>query len=116
LPGVRVGSVAQSESLNFLARRGIAVRPFENVQAGLQAIVDKKIDAFVYNESTLKYFVRTEFPGRVHVLAGIFNHYYVSIGMPTGSPLREPINRALLKIIARDEWLRLVERYIGHGH
>jgi polar amino acid transport system substrate-binding protein len=116
LPGVRVGSVAQSESLKFLARRGIAVRPFENVQVGLQAIVDKKIDAFVYNESTLQYFVRTEFPGRVHVLAGIFNHYYVSIGMPTGSPLREPINRALLKIIARDEWLRLVERYIGHGH
>ncbi len=47
LPGVRVGFLAQSQSLNFLAGRGIAVLPFENIQDGLQAIVDNEIDAFV---------------------------------------------------------------------
>ena len=115
LPGVRVGSLTQSESLDFLAKRGIAVLPYENVQDGLQATVDKKIDAFVFNESVLKDLARTEFPGRVHVLAGTFDHYYVSMAVPSGSPLREPLNRALLKIITKDDWLRLVELYIGPG-
>jgi ABC-type amino acid transport substrate-binding protein len=115
LPGVRVGSLAQTESFDFLAKRGIAVLPFENSRDGLQAIVDKKIDAFVFNESVLRHLARTEFPGRVHVLAGTFDHYYVSMAVPSGSPLREPLNRALLKIISKDDWLKLVEFYLGPG-
>jgi ABC-type amino acid transport substrate-binding protein len=47
LHGVRVGAVDQSGAQNFLAQRGIAALPFENEKIGLQAIVDKKIDAFV---------------------------------------------------------------------
>jgi ABC-type amino acid transport substrate-binding protein len=115
LPNVRVGSVAQSETLNFLSERGIAVLPFVNERDGLQALVDNKIDAFVYNELVLKYLLRTEFPARVQVLPGIFDHYYVSMGMPSGSQLREPLNRALLEIMRGDDWLKLLERYGGLG-
>jgi polar amino acid transport system substrate-binding protein len=113
LPGVRVGSLAHSASSNFLAKRGIAVLPFGNVKDGLQAVVDKKIDAFVFNESVLKYLARTEFPGRVQILAGTFDQVYLSMAMQSGSPLREPLNRALLKITASDDWLRLVAFYLG---
>jgi ABC-type amino acid transport substrate-binding protein len=113
LADVRVGSLAKSESFDFLAERGIAVLPFDNLRDGLQAIVDKKIDAFFFNELVLKHLARTEFSGRVHVLAGTFDHYYVSMALPPGSPLREPLNRALLKIITKDDWHRLVESYIG---
>jgi ABC-type amino acid transport substrate-binding protein len=113
LPHVRVGSMAQSETMKRLAERGIAPVPFLTGQEGLQAIADDKIDAFVYDELVLKHIVKTDFPGRVHVLAGTFDHYYLSMGMPNGSPLREPINRALLKIMEKDEWNRLVARYIG---
>ena len=115
LHDVRVGSLSESQAQNFLARRGIAVLPYENVQDGLQAIVDKKIDAFVFNESVLKDLAKTEFPGRVHVLAGTFDHYYVSMAVPSGSPLREPLDRALLRIITKDDWLRVVEFYLGPG-
>jgi hypothetical protein len=104
LADVRVGSLAQSESFNFLAKRGIAVLPFEN-----------SIDAFFFNELVLKHLAKTEFPGRVHVLAGTFDHYYVSMALPSGSPVREPLNRALLKIITKDDWHRLVELYLGPG-
>ena len=113
LPGVRVGSLVHSESLSFLAKRGIGVLPYEDLRDGLQAIVDKKIDAFVFNEEVLKYLVKTDFPGRVQVLPDTFDHYYVSMGMTSGSSLRKPVNRALLKITAKDDWLRIVERYLG---
>jgi ABC-type amino acid transport substrate-binding protein len=115
LPNVRVGSLSQSQALNFLTKRGIAVLPFENAKDGLQAIVDKKIDAFVFNEAVLRHLVRTAFPGRVQVLASTFDHYYVSMAVPAGSSLREPLNRALLEITAKDDWRRLVELYMGPG-
>ena len=116
LYGIRVGSLAQSESLNFLTQRRIAVQPFESERDGLQAIVDKKIDAFVFDQLVLKYLVKKEFPGRVHVLPEVFDHYDAGIAMPQGSPLREPVNRALLKVIETDDWPKLVERYIGPDH
>jgi len=113
LPDVRVGSLSESQALNFLAKRGIAVLPFENAEDGLRAIVDKKIDAFVFNEAVLRHLVRTQFPDRVQVLATTFDHYYVSMAVPSGSPLREPLNRALLEITAKDDWLRMVKFYLG---
>ena len=116
LPNVRVGSLAQSATLNFLTERGIAALPFVNERDGLQAIVNNKIDAFVHNELVLKYLLRIEFPARVQVLPGTFDHYYVSMGMPSGSQLREPLNRALLEIMSGDDWLRLLESYVGPGH
>jgi polar amino acid transport system substrate-binding protein len=61
----------------------------------------------------LKHLAKTQFPGRVHILTTTFDHYYVSMAMPSGSPLREPLNRALLEITAKDDWLRLVELYMG---
>jgi ABC-type amino acid transport substrate-binding protein len=36
--------------------------------------------------------------------------HFGGIAMPPGSPLREPVNRALLKIIATDDWIRLTLR------
>jgi ABC-type amino acid transport substrate-binding protein len=116
LPNVRVGSLFQSQTLDILSDHGIAVLGFMNERDGLQALVENQIDAFVYNELILKYLVKTEFPARVHVLAGTFDHYYVSMGMPSGSPLRESLNRALLEIMSGDDWLRLLERYVGSGH
>ena len=116
LPRVRVGSVAQSEALNFLVERGIVAASFGNEREGLEAIVEDRIDAFVYNEAILKYLVKTEFPTRVQVLPGIFDHYFIGIAMPQGSRLREPINRALLKFTDSEDWRRLVGRYIGFGY
>jgi len=113
LPDVRVGSLSKSQALNFLAKRGITVLPFENAEDGLQAIVDKKIDAFVFNEAVLKHLVKTQFSGRVQVLATTFDHYYVSMAVPSGSPLREPLNRALLEITGKDDWLGMVKFYLG---
>ena len=59
--------------------------------------------------------------GRIAALAWMFTSiilfalYYVSMAIPSGSTLRESLNRALLKIIETDEWLRLKARYIGSG-
>lgn len=114
LPGVRVGAFAQAEGMSFLAENGITALPYENVRDGLQDLTQKKIEAFVFNEAVLKYTVNKAFSGVVTVLPDVFDHYYVGMAMSTNSPLIEPINRALLRIIIQDEWANIVERYFGH--
>ena len=80
---------------------------------GLQAVVDDRIDAFVVDELILRHAVKTGFPGRIQVLPGTFEHYFVCMAMPGGSPLREPLNRALLKAMKEETWNRVISRHIG---
>jgi ABC-type amino acid transport substrate-binding protein len=107
----RVGSISQSEAYIFLANHGIAVMPFESVQEGLKDLAAKEIDAFVLNELMLKYLVKKEFPGRVQVISGIFDEYFVVMALKEKSSLRKSINKALLKLMKTEKWSELLNRY-----
>ena len=111
LYNARVGSISHSEASDFLTNHGITVTPFETVQEGLQAVASKKIDALVVNEGLLKYHVRNEFRGRIQVIPGTFDEYFVSIALQHTSPLRKSINRALLKFMKTEKWSELMNRY-----
>lgn len=109
---VRVGSISQSEASMYLTKHGIALTPFESVQEGMKNLAAKKIDAFVLNELILKYLVKKEFPGRVQVIPGIFDEYFVVIALKEKSSLRKPINKALLKLMKTEQWSEFLNRYI----
>ena len=112
LYNTKVGSVSQSEGFDFLTKQGIAVIPFEGVQDGLAAVASRKIDALVLNEQVLKYQVKKDFPGRLQVLPGIYDEYFVSIALQQNSSLRKPINKALLRLMKTKNWIELRNRYI----
>jgi hypothetical protein len=38
------------------------------------------------------------------------------MAVPSGSQLREPLDRTLLEVTATDDWLRLVDLYMGPNH
>lgn len=113
LDSARVGSISETEGADFLARRGIPVIGFDGLEAGLQALADGKIDAFVQNELILKYEAQTAFQGRVQVLPEVFDVYFVSLALPLGSPLRRPINLALLDYMQSPQWIELLKRYLS---
>lgn len=112
LYNTRVGSVSGSEGFDFLTRQGVAAIPFESMRKGLTAVADRTIDAFVLNEQVLKYEAKKEFPGRVQVLPGIYDEYFVSIALPQDSSLRKPINKALLQFMKTKNWAEMKNRYI----
>jgi ABC-type amino acid transport substrate-binding protein len=116
LPAARVGALARSSNLEYLVNTGIPVLSFNNVQQGLQAVAENQIDAFVDDEAALKYAVKNEFQGELRVLPETFAHVYVSMALPSNSPLREPLNRVLAKIMETDDWVKLKNRYIGGNH
>lgn len=112
LHNVRVGSVSDSEGFDFLTRQGIAAIPFKSIAEGVAAVAGRKIDAFVLNEQVLKHMAKKEFPGQVQVLPGVYDDYFVSIALPQNSPLRKPINKALLELMKTNAWTELRNRYI----
>ena len=113
LPNVRVGSMAHSEPLNYLNQNGITVIPFGNIQDGLKALSENKLDAFIADEIILKHLIKTDYPALLRVLAGTFDHYFISMAMSQGSKLREPLNMALLRVIKNEKWDVLERQYLG---
>lgn len=108
----RVGVIDRSEGDDFLRRHGIGLFSYNNLQEGLEAVADGRIHAFVANELVLKHQVKNDFQGRLKVLPDVFNHYFVAMAIPHGSPLRRPINKALLEYKQSQEWADLLKRYL----
>jgi polar amino acid transport system substrate-binding protein len=113
LANVHSGSLAYSSNLEYLKRNGILAKPFENIHEGLQAVADNRISAFIYDETVLKHFVKTKGFSQLRVLDETRNHYYIGMAVPTNSPLLEKLNRALLKVMQKDEWEGLLKKYLS---
>ena len=112
LYNARVGSIPRSEGFDYLTKQGIAAIPFKSTQEGLEGVANKEVDAFVLNEQILKDLVKRQFPGRVQILPGTFDEYFVSMALQDKSPIRKPINKALLKFMKTQNWLELRNRYM----
>ena len=64
------------------------------------------------DETILKHLVKTGFAGRLQVLPGTYDEYFVSIALQEKSPLRKPVNKALLKFMKTQNWTELQNRYL----
>jgi ABC-type amino acid transport substrate-binding protein len=109
---VRVGTVEGTSGAAFLEDKDIVAAGFAGSTAGLQALADGEIDAFVQDAPILKYLVNKDFRGRLQVLPQTFARQYYGIALPSGSDLREPLNRSLLRYIQTEDWRAVLERYL----
>ena len=86
---------------------------YETLQEVLQAVIDENVDAVVAEKSILSHVINEVYPEHLIVLPhtfGMNNHAFV---FASESPLREPINRLLLKFIETNEWPETLHRYLG---
>ena len=88
---------------------------YERIEDGLRALSDRELDAFVQDEAVVKHIVKKSYRHNLHILPEVFDRRYVSMALPEGSRLREPLNRALLRVTATDRWEDLLQRYLGTG-
>lgn len=109
----RVGSVADTTSSMYLRENRIPFYPYKTASEGLRAIAEGKIEALVHDKPILQYLIRKEFPGVLQVLPYTFLPQDYGIALPEGSPLREPINRVLLKILHAPGWEGTLTQYLG---
>jgi polar amino acid transport system substrate-binding protein len=113
LPRARVGVVGNSASNAYFERHSIRTHAFEDSLSGLEALAANQIDAFVHDEPILRYQIIENYPGRLRLLAQVFEPQDYGIVLPSGSPWREQVNQALLKVRDSDRWSEIRRQYLG---
>lgn len=72
LTKVRVGTIAHSTGESYLRDNRIGFQTYKTVFEGVQAILEDKIQALVYDAPPLRYLINQEFKGRLQVLPNTF--------------------------------------------
>lgn len=113
LRGRKVLTVPASTSASFLVDRLIPFQTVAGIDKALAGVAAGEADAVVYDMPILRYLVKTRYGESVRVLPNQFAHQEYGIALPEGSPLREPLNREILRVTQEPAWRRLLARYLG---
>jgi ABC-type amino acid transport substrate-binding protein len=113
LLGKTVGVVKETTSVGEVMALGARPRPFDHIEDAIRALSEGGLDAVVYDAPTLHYFVKTGGIGRVTVIDNRFSPQDYGLAVPTGSPYREPLNRAILAMIEDGEMDDILTRWLG---
>jgi len=108
-----VGVVRGSDAAHYLARHQIDVVPFDDMETGMQAVVEGELIAFVGEGPSLRYLARTEFRGKLALAPHVFDYNYLALGLPNDSPRRRALNVGLLRVLGSDEWESQVHHFLG---
>jgi ABC-type amino acid transport substrate-binding protein len=98
LRGRLVTTVEGTTSVSALEKLGAVVVPAKTIDNAYQILLNGEAIALVYDSPTVLYYARHEGAGRVSVVGPLFDIQYYGFLFPQGSDLREPVNRALLKL------------------
>ncbi|KIC45392.1 glutamine ABC transporter substrate-binding protein [Ruegeria sp. ANG-S4] len=98
LYGKEVGTITGSTAANFLNRREIEFTGYPGLQEMLTAFEDDTLNAIVFDAPILSYYATHEGRRIATMTGGVFLRENYGIAFPTGSPLVEDVNQALLAL------------------
>ena len=107
-----VGAVEGSAAAGYLEEVGVAFEAFADVPAGLQAIEKDRLDLFVGPAPVLSYH-NDEGSFDLKVGTTQAEPQGWAFAVAEGSPLREPLNRAVLTATRGSAWQATLDRYGG---
>jgi ABC-type amino acid transport substrate-binding protein len=113
LSQVRVGVVSGSSTEDTLTKLRISFEVYPTAKAGLQAVRDGKLDAFVYDRPLLAWSIHQDFRSSVQLLDVTFDQQHYAFAVPAGSPLRKPVSVAILNEVRSAWWGGTLYRYLG---
>ena len=101
LKGRRVATVNATTSVKSLQDAGAVPVITERPEDAFDQLLNGQVDAVVYDSPIVQYYMKNEGAGKVVLVGELFEPQYYGIAFPEGSALREPVNRALLKLRER---------------
>jgi len=113
LARARVAVVSATTGEQWLNSQGFAGRTYPFVIQAIKALQRGDVQALVYERAILGHLIKQYGWRDLQVLPHTLAVHDYAIALPTDSSIKEPINRALLKIIHRADWKDLVQRYVG---
>lgn len=113
--GKEVVTVSESPASEYLDRMGIRPRTVSAVESAIEILTAGQADAMVYDAPVLQHYASQEGRGAVHVVGPVFWEQHYGIALAQESPLRDPVNRALLRLMEQGEYRRIQERWFGRS-
>ncbi|MEQ8909461.1 MAG: transporter substrate-binding domain-containing protein [Vicingaceae bacterium] len=112
LKELTVGTIEASSSESYLHKNRIDAKTYLTVAEGLQALDKGKLQAFVYDEPLLRYYLQKEdYESPLKVLPLHLNRQYYSFAFPKGSKLLDQLNPELIRLIGTEKWNEQVMQF-----
>jgi polar amino acid transport system substrate-binding protein len=113
LSRARVAVVSGTAGELWLRLQGLSARKYPFVIQASKALQRGDVDALIYEKAILGHMIQEYAWRELQILPHTLAVRDYAIALPTDSPLKEPVNRALLKIVQGTEWKDVVQRYVG---
>ena len=113
LPRARVAVVSGTPGEQWLIAQSLPARTYPFVIQASKALQRGDVDALVYERAILGHMIKQFGWREMHILPHTLAVHDYAIALPVDSPLKESINRALLKVVHQPEWKDIVQRYVG---
>lgn len=113
LPGKSVATVADTSAADYLRSRNARVQTFERVDQMFQALLDKKVEAAVFEAPVLLYYAAHEGKGRVRTVGPLFDTTMIAALVHVDSPIRRKIDEALLMLREDGTYDRIYAKWFG---
>lgn len=113
LPGRRIATIANTAVVADMQERLASVVPCDDMSSAVVAVREGRADVVVYDSPILAHFVERNPECAMCLVGPLFEHQYYGFAVPTDSPLREDINRALLAIDESGDLAALNQKWFG---
>lgn len=113
LYGKKVGTTSGSTAEAFLNGRDIDSEWFASLDTLIEAFEAEEIEAVVFDAPILSYYANTDGQGIGELVGPVFLRENYGLALPTASPLREPINRILLRFREDGTYEALYAEWFG---
>ena len=108
-----VATVEGTTSVTALEKLGAVVIPAKSIDQAYEKLLKNEVNAVVFDSPTILYYARNKGVGKVSVVGPLFDLQYYGFLFPQGSELREPLNRALLKLRTNGIYDKLHSKWFG---
>ncbi|WP_170783110.1 transporter substrate-binding domain-containing protein [Ruegeria lacuscaerulensis] len=113
LYGKQVGTISGSTAASFLNRREIEFAGYDSLDPLLAAFEAEDLDAVVFDAPILSYYATHQGRRFASMTGGIFLRENYGIVFPTGSPLVEDVNQALLALREDGTYDEIYRKWFG---
>jgi polar amino acid transport system substrate-binding protein len=113
LPRARVAAVSGTAGEQWVDAQGLRTRNYPFVIQASKALQRGDVEVLIYERAILGYMIKEYGWRQLYVLPHTLAVRDYAIALPTDSPIKEPVNRALLKVVHRPDWKDVVQRYVG---
>ena len=113
LPRARIATVAGSAGEEWVGLQGLNARTYPFVIQASKALRRGDVDALIYERAILGHMIKEYGWRELQILPQTLAVWDYAIAIPADSPIKEAVNRALLKVTKRQDWKDAVQRYVG---